>query len=51
MPSGAGRTRMVRVSMRPRLISLVAAVTGVVSQGRAFSCAFRFGWLPRMGHR
>ena len=42
---------MVRVSMRPRLISLVAAVMGVVSQGRAFSCAFRFGWLPRMGHR
>jgi len=42
---------MVRVSMRPRLISLVAALTGVVSQGRALSCAFRPGWLPRTGKR
>ena len=41
---------MVRVSIRPRPISLVAAATGVFSQGSAFSSAFRFGWLPRMGH-
>src|ERR1039457_3877387 len=51
VPAGAGRTWMTRVSMRPRLISLVAAVTGAVSQGRALSCAFRPGWLPRTGHR
>ena len=41
---------MVRVSMRPRLVSLVAAATGVFSQASAFSSAFRFGWLPRTGH-
>jgi len=34
----------------PRLISLVAAAAGVFSQSSAFSSAFRFGWLPRMGH-
>jgi hypothetical protein len=28
VPSGAGRTRMVRVSILPRVISLVAAATG-----------------------
>ena len=49
VPSGAGRTRMVRVSMRPRLISLVAAVMGVVSQGRALSCAFRFRLVAQDG--
>ena len=42
---------MVRVSIRPRLISLVAAATAVpVSQDSAFRVSFRFGWLPRMGH-
>src|ERR1035438_2011972 len=51
VPSGAGRTRMVRVSIRPLVISLVAAAAGVVSQGSALSCAFRFGWLPRTGNR
>ena len=34
---------MVRVSIRLRLISLVAAATGVVSQGSAFRAWFRAG--------
>ena len=41
VPSGAGRTRMVRVSIRPRPVSLVAAATGVSS--RAGRSAARSG--------
>jgi len=37
---------MVRVSMRPRLISQAAAATGVVSQGRAFSAVGTPSALP-----
>src|SRR5258707_15498566 len=40
VPSGAGRTRIVRVSIRALVISLVAAVTGVSSQGSAFRARF-----------
>ena len=41
---------MVRVSIRPRTVSLVAAATGVFSQSSALRVSFRLGWLPRTGH-
>ena len=47
--SGAGRTRTVRVSMRPRLISLVAAATGVFSQSSAFRVSVQAGLVAQDG--
>ena len=42
---------MVRVSTRPRVISLVAAATEVFSRSRASRAAYMPGWLPSTGHR
>src|SRR5215470_1481178 len=48
---GTGSTRRVRVSTRPRVVSMVAAVIGVCSQSSALSVANRWGWLPSTGNR